>query len=148
MDGIVEEGASTVDESMLTGESLPVEKGPGASVVGGTVNRTGSFSFRATRVGADTMLARIIRLVEEAQGSQAPIQRLADRVAAVFVPIVLGIAALTFAAWWLFGPEPAVFHALTNAVARARHRLPVRHGPRHADRDHGRAPGAAPSSAC
>ena len=116
VDGIVEEGGSSVDESMLTGESLPVEKGPGASVVGGSVNRTGSFSFRATRVGADTVLARIIRLVEEAQGSKAPIQRLADRVAAVFVPIVLGIAALTFVAWWLFGPEPAVFHALASAV--------------------------------
>ncbi len=116
VDGIVEEGSSRVDESMLTGESLPVEKGPGAAVVGGSVNRTGSFSFRATRVGADTVLARIIRLVEEAQGSNAPIQRLADRVAAVFVPIVLGIAALTFVVWWLFGPEPAVFHALASAV--------------------------------
>ena len=116
VDGIVEDGASSVDESMLTGESLPVEKGPGSSVVGGSVNRTGSFSFRATRVGADTVLARIIRLVEEAQGSKAPIQRLADRVAAVFVPIVLGVAALTFAVWWLFGPEPAVFHALATAV--------------------------------
>jgi Cu+-exporting ATPase len=116
VDGIVEEGGSSVDESMLTGESLPVEKGPGAAVVGGSVNRTGSFSFRATRVGADTVLARIIRLVEEAQGSKAPIQRLADRVAAVFVPIVLGIAALTFVVWWLFGPEPAVFHALASAV--------------------------------
>ena len=116
VDGIVEEGGSSVDESMLTGESLPVEKGPGAAVVGGSVNRTGSFSFRATRVGADTVLARIIRLVEEAQGSKAPIQRLADRVAAVFVPIVLGIAALTFVVWWLFGPEPAVFHALAGAV--------------------------------
>ena len=116
VDGIVEEGASSVDESMLTGESLPVEKRPESTVVGGSVNRTGSFSFRATRVGADTVLARIIRLVEEAQGSKAPIQRLADRVAAVFVPIVLGIAALTFVVWWLVGPEPAVFHALANAV--------------------------------
>jgi Cu+-exporting ATPase len=116
VDGIVEEGASSVDESMLTGESLPVEKRPESTVVGGSVNRTGSFSFRATRVGADTVLARIIRLVEEAQGSKAPIQRLADRVAAVFVPIVLGIAALTFVVWWLIGPEPAVFHALATAV--------------------------------
>ena len=117
VDGEVIEGASTVDESMLTGESVPVEKAPGARVIGGTVNRTGSFLFRVTRVGAETTLARIIRLVEEAQGSRAPIQRLADRVAAVFVPIVLGIAALTFAAWWLLGPEPAVLYALTNAVA-------------------------------
>jgi len=117
VDGEVIEGASTVDESMLTGESLPVEKAPGARVIAGTVNRTGSFLFRATRVGAATTLARIIRLVEEAQGSRAPIQRLADRVAAVFVPIVLGIAALTFAAWWSLGPEPALLYALTNAVA-------------------------------
>jgi P-type Cu+ transporter len=116
VDGEVVEGASTVDESMLTGESLPVAKGPGDSVVGGSVNRTGTFTFRATRIGADTVLARIIRLVEEAQGSKAPIQRLADRVAAVFVPVILGIAAATFAVWWPFGPEPAFFHALTNAV--------------------------------
>jgi P-type Cu+ transporter len=117
VDGILVEGASTVDESMLTGESLPVEKAPGATVSSGTVNRTGSFVFRATRVGRETTLARIVALVEEAQGSRAPIQRLADRVAAVFVPIVLVIAALTFAAWWWLGPEPAFVHALTNAVA-------------------------------
>jgi Cu+-exporting ATPase len=117
VDGEVIEGGSTVDESMLTGESLPVEKGPGAGVIAGTVNRTGSFLFRATRVGAATTLARIIKLVEEAQGSRAPIQRLADRVAAVFVPVVLALAALTFGAWWIFGPAPAVLYALTNAVA-------------------------------
>jgi len=117
VDGSVVEGGSTVDESMLTGESLPVEKAPGARVYGGTVNRTGSFVFRAERVGSETTLARIIRLVEEAQGSRAPIQRLADRVAAVFVPVVLVIAALTFAGWWWLGPEPALLHALTNAVA-------------------------------
>ncbi len=117
VDGVVVEGASTIDESMLTGESLPVEKTAGSSVFGGTVNRTGSFVFRATRVGAETTLARIIRLVEEAQGSRAPIQRLADRVAAVFVPIVLALAALTFGAWWLLGPEPALLFAVTNAVA-------------------------------
>ncbi len=117
VDGVVVEGASAVDESMLTGESLPVDKAPGAAVSGGTVNRTGSFVFRATRVGSETTLARIVKLVEEAQGSRAPIQRLADRVAAVFVPIVLVIAALTFAGWWRFGPEPALVFALTNAVA-------------------------------
>src|SRR5262249_4726770 len=107
---------STVDESMLTGESLPVEKGPGSSVVGGSVNRTGSIVFRATRVGADTVLARIIRLVEEAQGSKAPIQRIADRVAAVFVPIVLVIASVTFVVWLWLGPAPVLVRALTSAV--------------------------------
>src|SRR5438094_881684 len=117
VDGVVTEGASTVDESMLTGESLPAEKAPESSVFAGTVNRTGSFVFRAARVGSETTLARIIKLVAEAQGSRAPIQRLADRVAAVFVPIVLMIAALTFIAWWLFGPEPAGLLALANAVA-------------------------------
>ena len=117
VDGTVVEGASTIDESMLTGESLPVEKTPGASVIAGTVNRTGTFVFRASRVGAETTLARIVRLVEEAQGSRAPIQRLADRVAAVFVPVVLAIAAVTFLGWWAFGPAPALVHALTAAVA-------------------------------
>ena len=117
VDGDVVEGASTVDESMLTGESRPVEKAGGDPVYAGTVNFTGSFVFRATRVGATTTLARIIRLVEEAQGSRAPIQRLADRVAAVFVPVVLAIAAATFVGWWLLGPPPSLLHALTNAVA-------------------------------
>ena len=117
VDGIVVEGASTVDESMLTGESLPVQKTPDAPVAAGTVNRTGSFVFRATRVGSETTLARITRLVADAQGSRAPIQRLADRVAAVFVPIVLVIAAVTFLAWLLLGPEPRVLLALTTAVA-------------------------------
>jgi Cu+-exporting ATPase len=117
VDGVVTEGASTIDESMLTGESLPVEKAPESKVFAGTVNRTGSFIFRAARVGSATALARIVALVAEAQGSRAPIQRLADRVAAIFVPIVLGIAGLTFLAWWAFGPEPAGLFALTNAVA-------------------------------
>jgi P-type Cu+ transporter len=117
VDGVVTEGASTIDESMLTGESLPVEKTPDSKVFAGTVNRTGSFVFRAARVGSETALARIVQLVAEAQGSRAPIQRLADRVAAIFVPIVLGIAALTFLAWWALGPEPATLFALTNAVA-------------------------------
>src|SRR5260370_30106251 len=101
----------------MPGESLQVEKAPGASVLGGSANRTGSFGFRARRVGAETTLARIVRLVEEAQGSRAPIQRLADRVAAVFVPVVLVIAAATFVGWWAFGPSPSILYALTNAVA-------------------------------
>jgi len=117
VDGDVVEGVSAVDESMLTGESLPVEKAPGARVFGGTVNRTGSFVFRASRVGAETTLAQIVRLVEEAQGSRAPIQRLADRVAARFVPAVLVIAAATFLGWWALGPAPSLLHAVTNAVA-------------------------------
>src|SRR5262249_29029537 len=116
VDGEIIEGASSVDESMLTGESLPVAKGPGAVVAGGTVNRTGSFTFQATRVGEATVLAQIIRLVEEAQGSKAPIQRLADRVASVFVPVILAVAALTFVGWGVWGAEPAGFHAPASAV--------------------------------
>jgi Cu+-exporting ATPase len=117
VDGVVESGRSTLDESMLTGESLPVEKGPGDEVIGATLNRTGSFRFTATRIGRDTMLAQIVRLVEEAQGSKAPIQRLADVVSSYFVPAVMAVAALTFAAWWLWGPPPPLTHALLAAVA-------------------------------
>ncbi len=117
VDGVVIEGASAVDESMLTGEPIPVEKGPGDEVVGATINGTGAFRFRAERVGRDTVLAQIIRMVEEAQGSKAPIQRLADRVAAVFVPTVISIALATFVVWMLAPSEPVFNLALLNFVA-------------------------------
>jgi Cu+-exporting ATPase len=104
VDGVVIEGSSAVDESMLTGEPIPVEKRAGDTVVGATINKLGSFTFRATRVGRNTALAQIIRLVEEAQGSKAPVQRFADRISAVFVPAVVSVAALTFLFWWLLGP--------------------------------------------
>ncbi|TCV71471.1 heavy metal translocating P-type ATPase [Neorhizobium sp. S3-V5DH] len=117
VDGTVIDGQSNVDESMISGEPLPVEKAAGASVVGGTINKTGSFRFRADKVGRDTMLAQIIRMVEQAQGSKLPIQTLVDRVTAWFVPAVIVLAALTFAVWFFYGPSPALTHALVNAVA-------------------------------
>ena len=117
VDGEVISGDSAVDESMLTGESLPVEKSEGDAVFGATMNTTGLLHIRATAVGADSALARIIRLVEEAQGSKAPIQRLADSISAVFVPAVFVVAAATFAVWWAFGPQPALTFAILNAVA-------------------------------
>jgi len=117
VDGVVVEGTSAVDESMVTGEPIPVEKAPGSRVVGGTVNGTGSFVMRAERVGSETLLARIVQMVAEAQRSRAPIQRLADQVSAWFVPTVVGVAALAFIAWSLWGPEPRMAYALVNAVA-------------------------------
>jgi Cu+-exporting ATPase len=117
VDGIVVEGASAVDESMVTGESMPVDKETGARVTGGTVNTTGSFVMEARRVGSDTLLARIVRAVGEAQRSRAPVQRLADTVAAWFVPAVLVVAVATFVIWARLGPEPRLAHALVNAVA-------------------------------
>ncbi|CUX28515.1 copper transporting ATPase [Agrobacterium deltaense Zutra 3/1] len=117
VDGEVVEGSSYVDESMISGEPVPVEKTVGATVVGGTINKTGAFKFKATKVGADTMLSQIIRMVEEAQGSKLPIQLLVDRVTALFVPVVIAIAVLTFIVWAIFGPEPAYTFALVNAVA-------------------------------
>jgi Cu+-exporting ATPase len=117
VDGIVREGYSSVDESMLTGESLPTEKAPGASVVGASLNKTGSFVFEATRVGKETVLAQIVQLVESAQGSKAPIQRLADRVAGIFVPVVVGLGVLTFGVWYVLGPAPAFTYALSNFMA-------------------------------
>ncbi|NIO02254.1 MAG: heavy metal translocating P-type ATPase [Candidatus Latescibacteria bacterium] len=117
VDGEIIEGASAVDESMLTGEPIPVDKMKGDEVIGGTINKTGSFRFRATKVGKDTTLAHIIRMVREAQGSKAPIARLADMVAAHFVPIVIMIATLTFVIWFDFGPSPAIRYAIVAAVA-------------------------------
>jgi len=116
-DGLVIAGASAVDESMVTGESIPVDKSAGDEVTGGTLNRTGALRVRATKVGRDTMLASIVRLVEEAQSSKPPIQRLVDRVASVFVPIVLGIALATFVAWLALGPSPSFGPALRAAIA-------------------------------
>jgi P-type Cu+ transporter len=117
VDGIVEEGSSSVDESMITGESMPVEKSAGIKVVGGTVNQTGSFIMRAERLGSETLLAQIVRMVAEAQRSRAPIQSLADKVSGYFVPAVLLVAVFTFIAWSLWGPEPRFAYALVNAVA-------------------------------
>ncbi|NLO80376.1 MAG: copper-translocating P-type ATPase [Xanthomonadaceae bacterium] len=117
VDGVVEDGRSYVDESMLTGESLPVSKEVGSELVAGTVNQHGALTFRASRVGADTVLAQIIRMVEQAQADKPPIQRLADKIAGIFVPIVLAIAALTFVAWLLLGPEPALSYAFVTAVS-------------------------------
>jgi len=117
VDGVVLEGASAVDESMITGESIAVEKAAGSRVIGATVNGTGSFVMRAEHVGDQTLLAQIVRTVSEAQRSRAPIQRLADRVSAWFVPAVLAVAALTFVIWGLFGPQPRLANALVNAVA-------------------------------
>ncbi len=117
VDGVVTEGHSSVDESMVTGEPVPVEKTSGAKVTGGTVNGTGSFVMQAERVGKDTLLARIVQVVAQAQRSRAPIQRLADRAAAWFVPSVVAVAVVAFFAWALVGPEPRLSHALVNAVA-------------------------------
>jgi len=117
VDGIVVSGSSFVDQSMITGEPIPVSRSAGEEVVGGTINKSGSISFRATRVGADTVLAQIIRLVERAQGAKLPIQAQVDRITAWFVPAVMAAAAVTFLAWLAVGPEPALSHALVNAVA-------------------------------
>ena len=117
VDGTVEEGSSYVDEAMITGEPVPVAKAAGAAVVGGTVNQTGALTVRATAVGSASVLAQIIRMVEQAQGAKLPIQALVDRVTLWFVPVVIGLALLTFIVWYAFGPQPALTFALVNAVA-------------------------------
>jgi P-type Cu+ transporter len=117
VDGIVVEGRSSVDESMITGESVPIEKTEGARVIGATVNASGAFIMRAERVGSETLLTQIVAMVSQAQRSRVPIQRLADKVAGWFVPAVIALAALTFIAWAVFGPEPRFAHAIVNAVA-------------------------------
>jgi Cu+-exporting ATPase len=117
VDGVLVEGRTAIDESMITGESMPVEKSPESNVIGATINGNGSFVMRAERVGSETLLARIVQLVGQAQRSRAPIQRLADRVAEWFVPVVVAIAVITFFAWFVLGPQPRLAHALVNAVA-------------------------------
>ena len=117
VDGVVVEGSSAVDEAMLTGEALPVVKGPGDEVIGATLNTSGTFTLRATRVGAETALAQIVRLVEQAQGARPPIARLADLIASWFVPAVMAVAGVTFVVWLLAGPQPALNYALINAIA-------------------------------
>jgi P-type Cu+ transporter len=117
VDGEITEGESSIDESMVTGESIPVDKAKGDIVIGSTINKSGTFLYNATKVGSDTMLSRIIKLVEEAQGSKAPIQRLADVVSSYFVPIVIMLAFATFGVWYIFGPNPAFLFAILNTVA-------------------------------
>jgi len=117
VDGTVEEGASAVDESMITGESIPVEKAAGVKVIGGTINQSGSFVMRAEKLGSETLLSQIVRMVAEAQRSRAPIQSLADKVSGYFVPAVILVALVTFVLWAVFGPEPRLAHAIVNAVA-------------------------------
>jgi len=117
VDGVIREGFSSIDEAMVTGESIPAEKKPGDLVIGATINKTGSFKFETTKVGRDTMLSQIIRMVQEAQGSKPPIARLADKIASVFVPTVMALASITFLIWYFFGPAPAFTYAILNFIA-------------------------------
>ena len=138
LDGEVIEGRSAVDESMLTGESMPVSKSAGDRVIGGTMNERGAFVMRADRIGRDTVLAQIVQMVAQAQRSRAPIQRLADQVSGWFVPLVMAVAALAFAAWAIWGPEPRLAYGLVAAVSVMIIACPCALGPGHADVDHGR----------
>ena len=138
VDGVVLEGRSNVEESMITGEPLPVEKTVGDKVTGGTVNGTGSFVMRAERVGSDTLLGQIVNMVAEAQRSRAPIQGLADKVASIFVPVVLAVSVLTFVLWMWLGPGAKARLCHRQRRGRAHHRLPLCARSRHADVDHGR----------
>jgi Cu+-exporting ATPase len=117
VDGVITEGESAVDEAMVTGESMPVTKKKGDMVIGATMNKSGSFVYKATKVGNETMLARIIKLVENAQGSKAPIQRLADLISSYFVPVIIVLGLMTFAGWYFFGPAPVILHAMINMVS-------------------------------
>ena len=135
VDGEVLEGKGAVDESMVTGESMPASKQPGDKLIGGTVNGTGSLVMRADKVGADTMLAQIVIMVGEAQRSRAPIQRMADKVSGYFVPAVLGVAVITFIAWAVWGPAPALAYALIAAGLCSHHCLPLCAWPGHPDVD-------------
>ncbi len=137
VDGIIRQGSPSIDESMVTGESLPVEKKVGDEVIGATINKTGSFQFEATRIGKDTTLARIVRLVEEAQGSKAPIQRLADVIASYFVPVVIGIAIITFIIWYFLGPVSLAYLCFPELHRRTDYRLPLRVRTGDADGDYG-----------
>ena len=139
VDGIVTEGASAVNEAMLTGEPMPVPKKPGDEVIGGTLNTTGSITFRTTRVGKETALGQIVQLVEDAQATKAPIQKLADRVAGVFVPIVIAIAIASFVGWFDLGPMPQIRARVRDRRVRdgAHHRVSLRARPRHANGDPG-----------
>ncbi len=126
VDGVIREGGSAVDESMVTGEPMPVEKSAGDKVTGGTLNSSGSFIMTAERVGNETTLAQIVKLVSEAQRSRAPMQRLADKVSSYFVPAVVAAAVIAFAVWLFVGPEPRFAHAMVAACGGAHHRVPMR----------------------